>query len=294
VRFGVRGSAFGTFAWLWNLEEGGKKWINSDPGKAGAGRAAFNPTPGPVSARMCDVRLAGFISASCETFLPCLCLHCDEPVGGDRVGLCASCWTLVVPRVGGSCRRCGGPAEGGLDPCLSCQSKSLPQVETIIWGEYDGPLRSAVLALKSGGNDELAVPLGRRLAARIALEEWAGEIDAVTSVPSHPIRRLRVSWPAAACLARVVARELEQPHRRLLRRHGLDRQTGRSRAERIRLPGRALTCPGSVAGQRVLVVDDVTTTGTTLRRAAEALLRGDAEAVYCAAMTATPDARRGT
>jgi predicted amidophosphoribosyltransferase len=49
-----------------------------------------------------------------------------------------------------------------------------------------------------------------------------------------------------------------------------------------------------VTGQRVLVIDDVTTTGTTLRRAAEALAKSGAQVVYCAAMAATPDARRVT
>jgi predicted amidophosphoribosyltransferase len=164
----------------------------------------------------------------------------------------------------------------------------------LVWGEYDGPLRSALLALKAGHHDELAVPLGRRLAARVAMEPWVDDIDLVTSVPSHPLRRLRVGWPAAACLARVVAAELHKRTRPLLVRHGRDRQTGRSRAERIKLPQRAVTGRGQAVGRRVLVVDDVTTTGTTLRRSAEALLKAGADAVYCAAMAATPDARRVT
>jgi ComF family protein len=247
-----------------------------------------------VSARMCGVRLANVVSASCEALLPCLCLYCGEPIGGDRAGLCGPCWALVVPRAGGQCPRCGGPAEDGSAGCLGCASASLPQSATVIWGEYEGPLRAAVLALKGGGHDQLAQPLGRRLAARLALEQWAASVEVVVPVPSHPLRRLRTGWPAAACLAEVVARELGQPMMPLLERHGLARQTGRRRGERRRLPRSAFSCSGRVEARRILIVDDVVTTGTTLVRAAAAARRMGAEEVVCAAVAATPDARRVT
>ena len=65
---------------------------------------------GSISARMTGVRLASVLSASFETFLPCLCLHCGEPVSGDRVGLCDICWTTVIPHEGRPCPSCGGPS----------------------------------------------------------------------------------------------------------------------------------------------------------------------------------------
>ena len=247
-----------------------------------------------VSARMCNVRLADVLSASCETLLPCLCLYCGEPIGGDRGGLCGPCWATVIPRAGASCPRCGGPAEERAEACVGCMSRSLPQSATVIWGEYEGPLRSAVLALKGRGHDELAKPLGIRLASRIAIEEWAGSIDHVTPVPSHPVRRIRNGWSAAACLASVVGRELGLPNGSLLRRHGLQRQTGRRRAARTGLPRRAFSCSRKVEEKKVLIVDDVVTTGTTLKRAAESILRRGADSVFCAAVAATPDARRVT
>jgi len=241
---------------------------------------------------MCGVRLAGMISASCEAFLPCLCLHCGEPVGGDQIGLCGSCWPTVVPRAGTVCPQCAAPCDAGPGVCLECQSRAPAQHGTVAWGEYDGALRSAVLGLKTRGRDELSDPLGRRLAARIAVEDWASDIELVGHIPSHPLRLLRRGWPAAASLARVVGRELELPVRTLLKRRGLQRQTGRSRAERETLPRRTFRAAGSVKGRCVLIVDDVTTTGTTLSRAAEVLLAAGADAVYCAAMAVTPDSRR--
>jgi predicted amidophosphoribosyltransferase len=243
---------------------------------------------------MSDVRLAGVISASCEALLPCLCLHCGEPIGGNTVGLCGACWSTVVPRAGATCPLCAAPCDAEMEPCLACAHQAPAQQGTVAWGEYDGALRSAVLGLKSHGRDELAEPLGRRLAARIAIEDWASDIQVIGHVPSHPLRRLRRGWPPAATLARVAGRELSLPVRTLLKRHGLRRQTGRSRAEREMLPRRSFGAAGSIAGRRVLIIDDVTTTGTTLSRAAEVLLAAGADTVYCAAMAVTPDARRAT
>jgi len=195
---------------------------------------------------MCGVRLASVISASCEALLPCLCLHCGGTIGGTEMGLCGSCWSMVVPRAGSSCLRCGAPADETADHCLACQDAPPAQSATVAWGEYDGALRSAVLGLKAGGRDELGRPLGSRLAARIAVESWATDIDLVGPIPSHPLRRLRRGWPAASVLAEVIGRELAVPVRKLLRRRGLARQTGRSRAERARLPRRTFRAQGSL------------------------------------------------
>ena len=249
---------------------------------------------GAISARMTGVRLASVLSASFETFLPCLCLHCGEPVGGDRVGLCETCWTTVIPHGGQPCPRCGGPSDGDLPLCLSCQSSPPAQAGTILWGEYDGALRSAILALKGRGHDGISPHLARRLSARIAAEGWTETVDTVTHVPSHRFRTMRLGWSAAACLAHDVARELGLPALRTLRRRGLARQTGRTRVQRMGMSSRDFSCRRPLDGRRVLIIDDVATTGTTLRRVAEVLLSAGSETVYCAAMAATPDARRVT
>jgi predicted amidophosphoribosyltransferase len=162
----------------------------------------------------------------------------------------------------------------------------------VVWGEHDGVLRTAILALKHGGRDDLAVPIGSRLAASVAVEPWACEIDFVTAIPSHPSRRFRKPWAASELLARAVSKGLEKPMVFLLRRHGLSRQTGHSRVRRLALPQRSFSARAAAAGRSVLIVDDVTTTGTTIRRAAEALIRAGATAVFCAVCAFAPDPRR--
>jgi predicted amidophosphoribosyltransferase len=180
------------------------------------------------------------------------------------------------------------PGEG----CAGCASAPPPQAATIIWGEHDGVLRTAILALKHGGRDDLARPLAQRLCATVAAQPWAREIDSVCAVPSHPLHRPRRPWTAAGLLANATGSLLDRRVIHPLRRCGLRRQTGRRRAARLALPLRSFQAVQTLRGRRLLLIDDVTTTGATLRTAAAALLDAGAESVCCAALARTPDPRR--
>jgi predicted amidophosphoribosyltransferase len=149
-----------------------------------------------------------------------------------------------------------------------------------------------VLALKHGRRDDLAAALGVRLASLVAVQPWASRVDLVTWVPSHRFRRLRRPWAAAELLARSVAHELALPAQSVLARRGLDRQTGRSRARRLQLPSHSFAARRLERGPGVLVVDDVTTTGATMRRVSAALLAAGAAVVFGAVLAQTPDPRR--
>jgi len=238
------------------------------------------------------MRPGDLFAAACEVALPSLCPSCHAPLGGRERGLCSTCWSSTIPWAGPSCPRCGGVSDQAEELCLACAQDPPPQRFTVVWGEYAGVLRTAVLALKHRGRDELAVALGRRLASRVAIHPWAAEIDVVTAVPSHLLYRLSRGWTAAELLARAVAHELGVDFARLLRRRGLARQAGQRRAARLQMPRWVFAPRPAVRGRRVLLVDDVTTTGTTLRRAAETLAEAGAGAVFCAALAGAPDSRR--
>jgi predicted amidophosphoribosyltransferase len=147
---------------------------------------------------------------------------------------------------------------------------------------FSGPGRRLLLALKYGN----ARPVVRSLAGAMALQARRHEVDVVTWAPTSPGRRRRRGYDQAEVLARAVAWRLGVPCRGLLRRvDGGPPQTGRSRHER--LAGLAFVARRRVRGA-VLVVDDVVTTGATLRAAEAALQRAGARAVHCLAAAATP------
>ena len=234
----------------------------------------------------------GVLSSLREALLPALCVTCGSVLAGDDRGLCGSCRSRLVPMSEPCCPVCGVPSDSETRPCLGCVASPPPQTATLLWGSYDGILRRTILALKHGGHDELARPLGRRLSATLGLAPWHGAITLVSSVPSHGLRRLRRGASAAGLLSTEVARNLCRPRVHALHRHGLNRQAGRTRAQRTRLARGSFSARGRLHGHHVLLVDDVCTTGTTLRRAAESLLSAGAESVFCTAMAHAPDPRR--
>jgi predicted amidophosphoribosyltransferase len=146
---------------------------------------------------------------------------------------------------------------------------------------YVGPARPLVRGLKYRN---------RRAALGLLADALAAHLvdlhpDVVTWLPALPANRRARGYDQAELLARRLARRLHVPARRLLVRRGDRGQTGLGRT--ARLAGPDLTVPGRVPA-RVLVVDDVVTTGASLAAAARALRPAGARRVHGAALAATP------
>ena len=110
--------------------------------------------------------------------------------------------------------------------------------------------------------------------------------DVVTWAPTSLAHRRRRGFDQSELIACRVARQLGVPARSLLRRRGSVAQTGRSRRER--LAGPVFFAHRAARGLRVLVIDDVTTTGATMRAAQRAFRSVGAELTVCWAVAATP------
>jgi len=147
---------------------------------------------------------------------------------------------------------------------------------------YQGAGRRMLLALKYAN----AKPVARSLASAMARRARRYQVDVVTWAPTATVRRRKRGYDQAEVLARAVAWRLGVPCRCLLRRtDDAPPQTSRTRAER--LDGPAFEARRRVRGA-VLVVDDVVTTGATMRAADAALRAAGAQAVHCIAAAATP------
>jgi ComF family protein len=153
---------------------------------------------------------------------------------------------------------------------------------------FDGSAREMIVALKYHNARRMAAPLAALLAEAIVRDRDVSlhGIDLVTWAPTSSLHRRRRGYDQAELIAHDVARRLQLPASSLLRRRGSVAQTGRSRRER--LTGPAFRARSTVRGKRILVVDDVATTGATLRAARRALRAAGAEMVYCWAVAGTP------
>jgi ComF family protein len=148
---------------------------------------------------------------------------------------------------------------------------------------YEGAGRELVARLKHR-NHRAALPGLAAAAASLVLPE---EVDVVTWAPTTTAHRRARGFDQSELLARAVARRLGRPCRRLLQRTTTATQVGRSAAERWSGPCfAAIRRPSS--GARVLLVDDVVTTGATVATASRALRLCGASRVVVLALARTP------
>ncbi|NWF99772.1 MAG: ComF family protein [Thermoanaerobaculaceae bacterium] len=235
--------------------------------------------------------MASLAGALVTTFLPSRCQLCglSLPYRGSRAGICAACWQGVAPHPRAGCGRCGDP-EAELAPCLSCRTDPPPFAAASSYGPYEGALRSLVLLLKHRHRDELAAPLGDLLYQAWERTGWPAPA-AVVPVPAAWHRVLLRGFNQSALLARELATKLRVPLLLALRRRGAGHQVGLTRSARLRLAPTAFSARRPVTG-RILLVDDVFTTGATATRCTRALLAAGAEEVSVLTLARTPNARR--
>ena len=240
-----------------------------------------------------------------QIFFPPSCAACGEDISltseavkaslDFNAPLCESCvstFTDLRPR----CDRCGLPKYSG-STCNLCQ-KIMDQlgVKEILWqqifvlGSYEDRLRTAVIAGKRPSGEALVEALSKLLLnQRPSIQEL--KVDAVIPVPMHWRKRWVRGTNSANIMAKQIASSLKVPYRCSIRCKRLKRpqkllsakMRATNMADKFYVRGNQLT------GKRVLVVDDVATTGATLSAITHCLLEIGATVVYAAVLARTDD-----
>ena len=205
-----------------------------------------------------------------DLLFPPRCAACGS-VGWPLCGPCTDRVAVITPPW---CERCGRPWEEPLLSCVDCPPKPIDAARSPFL--YEGPLARAIKGMKFSGWHAL----GSHLAG--AMAEVAGELlpaDMVTWVPLSRRRRARRGFDQAEVVARALGARLDVPVRPLLRRtRDTSAQARKGGAERRRALEGAFVAREDVGG-RILLVDDVLTTGATAAASARTLRRAGAARV---------------
>jgi len=240
-----------------------------------------------------------------RTLLPSWCVVCDRelPWTDRTASCCADCWRALPRITGAKCVSCalplpgdelpvaGGqlpdPATGNRPPatrCIECQLDPGNLLFCDAWGRYSGALEKVLHAFKFERHDFLDGPLAE------LLEQLMGEtaFDAIVPVPMSRAKERKRGYNQAERLARALGRRTNIACALLLTKRG-ERATQSllQRAERAKNVRGAFQASPRAHGKAILLVDDICTTGETLRSCASELLRAGATSVAAVTVAKT-------
>lgn len=207
------------------------------------------------------------------------CLCCGDPRRASEDDcLCDACREKLkewhVPAA--ACNRCLSPVTPGR-PCAFCASRTMRPIEAVFSPyRFGGETRTLIHALKFDACEEAAPLLAQAMADALPRRDF----DCIVPVPLHPTRLRQRGFNQSLLLSRELSARMGIPVMELLRRD-------RYHAPQSRLPMKrrednvrgAFSCTGAPAGKRVLLLDDVRTTGSTACACAQTLLNAGAESV---------------
>ncbi len=206
------------------------------------------------------------------------CRLCEQPLTNlSRIPVCPVCLSLPEPlHAEFFCRACRTPFLDSYpldehDLCTICRESQVNFDAAYSFGSYEGPLRQLIHLLKYAKVESLAAPLSRFLLQAMPLDQ---HFDFVIAMPMHWRKRWERGFNQAELLAKPLAKRRGLKLSMALRRKRYTKaQAGLTEAQRREnLKGSfSVRNPAQIAGKRILLIDDVFTTGATLRGAAEIL-----------------------
>lgn len=213
-----------------------------------------------------------------DLFFPASCPVCGKK--SDRLNespFCSGCWSLISRYSGPLCRVCSLPLPSDYAlVCGFCLKDKPPFSRAITFGVYEGVLAKAIHQLKFCGQKRLAQPLGDLL---LTLDVPA--VDGIVPVPLHRKNLRRRGFNQSLLLARILSRKLGVPLLMdiLTKTRLTQPQVGLSAKERVKNIRNAFAVKGTVNTPRILLVDDVMTTGATVSECSKQLKNAGAKEV---------------
>lgn len=220
------------------------------------------------------------------------CALCGTELDEPGV-LCGECAENLPMRSGPACPYCGRSFPGG-DRCRMCREYGPAADAGAAAYDYDGKAKELILAYKFNDRTGLRELFAHSMLGALRDAGLAGEIDCVVPVPMHWLRKFSRGYNQSALLASWIARDIGKPYLgSVLTRPVYTRESSRSgggpeerhRSARKSYRAGRVTLPGST----VLLVDDILTTGATLRTCVTILKRLGARKVICAVAAAVPE-----
>ena len=245
-----------------------------------------------------DSVLAGIFRQASRLLLPSHCTLCDLPLKDDSVPFfCRQCWACIRPLQGPACPRCHRPfasaaavTHSPTHECHDCRTRN-PFYQRV-WAAYayTPPLQDAIALFKYQRKVSLADSLGALLTQAIPQNLVT---DLLMPVPLHPNRLRHREFNQSLLLADRIRPALQRPisYWNLVRTLDTDPQITLPRSARLQnlRQAFALRQPREVAGKRILLIDDVFTTGATVNECARVLLEAGAREVSVLALARSLD-----
>ncbi|MBE7024558.1 MAG: ComF family protein [Ruminococcaceae bacterium] len=226
---------------------------------------------------------------------PPKCVFCRAVTENENFAVCQSC-LLQIPHNRRACKICGAPLDTvyGDMVCVHCRKHRRAFTKAYVPFLYKDTVRTAILQFKFGGRKASAVTFASFILMKMR-ELEADRPDLITFVPMHFIRLGSRGYNQAALLAQALGEKLNVPVCATLRKTKntmpQSRRRGRDRRQSLG-DAFALRRNTDIQGKRILLLDDVITTGTTLNRCASVLKKAGADEIQIATVAATPYSHR--